>query len=158
YRTAIRLRPDRAEAHTSLGTALQGQGQVGEAIAEYRTALRLQPDYAEAHFDLGTALQGQGQVGEAIAEYRTAIRLEPDLAEAHFNLGHVLKAQGKFEDALAELRSGHELGSKRPDWRYPSAEWVRQAERLVALNSRLPALLRGEDHAADVHDLMALAR
>jgi serine/threonine-protein kinase len=41
------------------------------------------------------------------------------------------------------------LGSKRSDWDLPSAEWVRQAERLVALESRLPAVLRGDDKPKD---------
>jgi tetratricopeptide (TPR) repeat protein/thiol-disulfide isomerase/thioredoxin len=27
------------------------------------------------------------------------------------------------------LRKGHELGSRRPDWQYPSAQWVAEAER-----------------------------
>jgi hypothetical protein len=33
---------------------------------------------------------------------------------------------------------------KRPDWPYPSADWVRNAERMVALEAKLPALLKGE--------------
>jgi hypothetical protein len=40
-----------------------------------------------------------------------------------------------------ELRRGHEIGSSRPHWRYPSAKWLQNAERLAALDARLPALL-----------------
>jgi hypothetical protein len=39
--------------------------------------------------------------------------------------------QGKFRQALEELRRGHELGSKLPGWKLPSAEWVRQCEKLI---------------------------
>ena len=55
-------------------------------------------------------------------------------------------------------RRGHELGSKQPGWRYPSARWVAEAERLAALAERLPALLRGEDRPKDVPERLTLAQ
>jgi serine/threonine-protein kinase len=128
-----------------------------EAIAEYHEAIRLQPDYAGAHSNLGLALCAQGNLEEAIAEYHKAIRLQPDLAEAHCNLGGIFKQQGRFTEALAELERGHDLGSKRPDWRFPSAEWVRQARLLVQLESRLPALLQGNDRPANPDEMLTLA-
>jgi Flp pilus assembly protein TadD len=158
YREAIRLRPDDAGAHNSLGAVLcDVKRDYTGAEVEFREAIRLRPDLASAHFNLGIALRGQGEVTEAIAEYREAIRLRPDDAEAHCNLGRALLQQGRFREALDERRSGHELGSKRPDWRYPSAEWVRQAERLVALEARLPAVIRGEDKPRDGTEGTALA-
>ena len=45
-------------------------------------------------------------------------------------------------ESLAEYRVGHELGSKRTSWRYPSADWVAKAERLAALADRIPGLGR----------------
>ena len=77
-----------------------------------------------AHTDLAIALDNSGDRPGAIAEYREAIRLKPDHAEAHCNLGLALRQQGQYAESLAEYRVGHELGSKRADWRYPSAEWV----------------------------------
>jgi serine/threonine-protein kinase len=56
------------------------------------------------------------------------------------------------------LKRGHELGAKRPDWLYPSAQWVRDAECLVALDRKLPALLRGEERPADLAEQLGLAR
>jgi hypothetical protein len=35
------------------------------------------------------------------------------------------------------------LGSLRPGWDYPSARWLAEAERLAALDARLPAVLKG---------------
>jgi tetratricopeptide (TPR) repeat protein len=157
-REKLRLKPDDAEGHNSLGIALFDQGQLEGAIAEYRTALRLGPEYAGAHSNLGRALSGQGQTEEAIAELRATIRLKPEYAEAHCNLGQVLERQGKFEEALAELRAGHELGSRRPGWRYPSARWVRDAERAVALEARLPDLLKGDDTPKDAAEGLEFAR
>jgi tetratricopeptide (TPR) repeat protein len=126
-------------------------------MTEYREVIRLQPNDAGGHYGLGNALDGQGKVDEAIAEYREAIRLQPDHAEAHCNLGHRLQQQGRFRESLDEVRKGHELGSKRPDWRYPSADWVRRAERMVALQARLPAVIRGEDKPKDGAEGTALA-
>src|SRR5262249_38584491 len=36
-----------------------------------------------------------------------------------------------------------ELGSKRPGWVHPSADWVREAARLAAVEGKLPAVLAG---------------
>src|SRR5262245_66472493 len=61
-----------------------------------------------------------------------ALRVNPDYAEAHCNLGHALREMGRFTEAVAALRQGHQLGSRRPRrprWPYPSAGWVREAER-----------------------------
>ena len=59
-REAVRLRPDDAYAHFSLGFALDEQGKLDEAIAEYRTAIRIQPDYANAHDTSARPSSGRG--------------------------------------------------------------------------------------------------
>jgi tetratricopeptide (TPR) repeat protein len=145
FREAIRLDPADALGHINLGNALSKQGKLDEAIAEFRAATRLKPDDAHAHYCLANALAEQGKLDEAIAAFRAAIRLRPDHAEAHCNLGGVLKRQGDYAGALAMYRKGHELGSRRPDWRYPSAKWVADAERKLTLANRLSAILRGEE-------------
>src|SRR5262249_29641769 len=104
------------------------------------------------------ALRAQGKLPESIAEYREAIRLKPDYAEAHCNFGHVLRIQGDYAGALLELGKGHELGSKRPGWPYPSAQWVQQAEFLAALAGRLAAITKGDAGPRDNADRLALAQ
>jgi serine/threonine-protein kinase len=158
YRVAIRLKKGEPVPHLSLGNALVDKGQRDEAIAEYREAIRIKKDYVEAHYNLGIALKDNGQLDEAIAEYREAVRLKNDFAEAHCNLGDVLLQKGNFAEALTAFKRGHELGSKDPRWPFPSAEWVRQAEQLVALEGMLPKLLQGEAQPADTAERMTLAR
>jgi hypothetical protein len=68
-----------------------------------------------------------------------------------------LQERGRFSEALAELERGHELGSRQIDWRQPSDEWVKEARRLVALEAKLPAFLRGEAEPADTTDRLDLA-
>ena len=158
YREAIRLMPDYALPHSNLGNALADQGKFDEAVAEYRAVVRLIPNDAEAHSSLGVALNGEGKRDEALAEFRTAIRLKPNYAEAHCNLADILKNQGDYAGALAMFRKGHELGTRRADWRYPSAQWVTDAERLLALANRLPAILRGEQKPKDNVERLGLAQ
>jgi tetratricopeptide (TPR) repeat protein len=113
YRAAIRLKPDDAGTHYSLGAALTGQGKVDEAIAEYREAIRLKPDYAEAHGNLGAILcDVKHDYPGAEAEFREAIRLKPDLPTAHYSLGMALRRQGKVSEAIAEYREAIRL---KPD-------------------------------------------
>ena len=157
-REAIRLQPDLALAYNGLGAALRAQGKDDEAIAAYREAIRLKPDDAMASNNLGNVLQAQRKHDEAFAAYREAIRIRPGFAEPHCGLGLALRSQAKFKEALAELRKGHELGAKQVGWRYPSAQWVADCEALVALEVRIPAMLRGDDSPKDNAERLALAQ
>src|SRR5207245_1053825 len=134
------------------------------AVAEYREALRLRPNFPEAHFALGNAENDQGKLAEAVEEYRKGLRLRPGDPAAHINLGAALNKQGKPAEAEAECREalrlepGHELGSTRPGWPYPSGQWVRQADQLVALDVRLPEILKGAAQPADAAERIGLAK
>jgi tetratricopeptide (TPR) repeat protein len=157
FHEAIRLNPGDALAHTDLGVALREQGKLDEAIAAFRTAIGLKPDDAHAHYNMGIALAKEGKLSDAAAAYREVTRIEPSYAEAHCNLANTLTRQGQFREALFEYRRGHELGSQRPGWTYPSAEWVRRAERLVELESRFPAVIRGDDKLKDAVEQLEFA-
>src|SRR5262249_1082336 len=149
YREAVRLKPDFAEAYCDLGVGLVAQGDSAGAIAEFREAIRLKPDFAPAHSGLGVALVAQGDTVGAIAESREAIRLKPDDALPNCRLGILLRRNGEYAEALAEYRRGHELGSKRRNWSFHSADLIREGERLVSLAPRFPAVLKGDDQPAD---------
>ncbi len=157
-RTAVRLKPNSAIAHGNLGVALFHQGRVDAAIAEFREAIRLQPDFSQAHYNLANALSGQGETDEAIREYREVVRINPNHAEAYCNLAGALRERGDYAGALAMYRKGHDLGSQQAGWSYPSAQWVADADRAVALAPRLPAILRGEDTPKDAAEHLAFAQ
>jgi tetratricopeptide (TPR) repeat protein len=157
YRVAVGLRPGDAPAHSDLGGVLRAQGDLAGAIACFRKAIDLDPKEAKAHNNLGKALQAQGDVKGAIEHWQKALDLNPEYAEAHCNLGNALFAQGDFAEALKALQRGHQLGSQRPSWRYPSARWVDECQRLLALDTRLSALLKGEDQPKDAAEQLALA-
>ena len=120
FRESIRHQPDYSWAYNNLGVILcHMKHDYTKGEAAFREAIRFQPDYARAHNGLATALLSQGRLAEAIAEFGEAVRFQPDNANAHIDLGQALKQQGRFREALDELPKGHELGSKRPDWRIP---------------------------------------
>jgi tetratricopeptide (TPR) repeat protein len=157
FRQALDLDPKLAPAHYNLGDALWMKGDVDGAVREYRQALDLDPKFAPAHYDLGNALKVRGDVEGAIRCYQAALRIDPGLAQAHCNLGLLLKQQGQFAEAVRALKAGHKLGSRKADWRYPSAAWVREAERLAALDGKLAKVLKGEAQPADAAEQATLA-
>jgi tetratricopeptide (TPR) repeat protein len=157
YRRALRLDPEVAKAHGGLGIALEASGRRDEAINHYRQAVRLDPKWALIHYNLGTVLIPQGRLDEAIDHLRKALRLEPKHAEAHCNLGHALQRQGHFAEAFACLKRGHQLGSKNQRWPYPSGQWVQQAKRLAALETKLPAVLQGKHRPANAAEGLVFA-
>ena len=145
YREAIRLDADQADAHNGLGIILLAGGDPAGAEAAYRKAVRADPDHAQAHYNLASLLRDRGDPTAAETEYRRAIRSDPNFPEPHCNLGWLLHGQGRLAEALELFRKGHELGRKRKDWAYPSGDWVKECERLVALEPRLPAIRAGAD-------------
>ncbi len=160
FRQALQLEPKYAPAHHNWGVTLAAQGDYAGAIRHYEEALRLKPDYPQAHYNRGIALAQQGKLAEAVAAYRQALRLKPDYATAHCNLGHALRRQGEFRKALVELRRGHELGSRDPKWRqlYPSDGWVRECERLIELDDKLPGFLDGTTKPAGADEWIEVAQ
>lgn len=144
FRQAIRLSPDYAWAHLDLGVTLWRKGRLDEASAAFRRAIELDPEESMAHHHLGVVLRESGRLDEAVASWRRAIELNPNLAMAHCYLGLALQKQGNFAHALVALKRGHELGLRRSGWPFPSAQWVRQCQRLVELDGREQAVLRGE--------------
>ena len=109
-REAVRLRPDDALAHASLGFALYMQGKLDEAAEQYRTAIRLQPQTAEFHDVLCELLGKQGHLDEAIAEHHAAIRIQPDFANAYNTLGDILfTAKQDYSKAEVEFRNATRL-------------------------------------------------
>ena len=102
--------------------ALQAQGKLDEAIAEFREALRLFPDDPWIRRTLGQALKAQGKpdgialrargdLDGAIAAFREEFRRSPASADAPFELIEVLKLKNDpdrgialFDDLIREQR------------------------------------------------------
>jgi tetratricopeptide (TPR) repeat protein/serine/threonine protein kinase len=142
--TSICLDPKNPGPHNDLGNVLRRKGDLNGAIREHRTAIEMAPQVAGPHFNLASVLEDKHDLDGAVEEYEASIKLDRGFAEAHCGLGLVFLQQGRFAEGLRALKTGHELGSLKRDWPYPSPQWVREAERLVELDTRLPKVLRGE--------------
>ncbi len=110
---AAELLLDDFEAHSNLGHALHGLGQIEEAVANYRRALEINPNFVEAHYNLGNALRDLGHPADAVASYRRALEIKPDFTEAYFSLGNALRDLGHLNDAVANYRRAREI---KPDF------------------------------------------
>src|SRR5206468_235966 len=104
FKTALRIKPDYADAHINWGLALAQQGKLAEASEHYRQALQLKPDSAEAHANWGLALADQGKLVEAIDHYRQALQIKPDSAEVHIIWGTALADRGRLAEAGEHYR------------------------------------------------------
>jgi tetratricopeptide (TPR) repeat protein len=154
-RKAVEFDRKYAEAWYNLGFALRVQKKWDDAIAALHKAIDLEPKYAWAYFHLGWALRDQGKPDEALATFRKVVELRPGQAEAHCNVGLLLMRLGQFAQALEPLQKGHELGRRRPGWQHPSGRWVKDCERLIALEKRRPPVQA--DQAARPAELMSAA-
>jgi eukaryotic-like serine/threonine-protein kinase len=157
FRKAIEIQPNVALVHFNLGLVLLAQGKLDQAVESFGKAIQIKPDLALAHTGLGNALRDQGKLDQAVESYHKAIQIKPDLAEAHCYLGLLLGTMGRFREALEMLERGHELGSRQPGWRNPSREWVGQHRRFLELDTRLPAILKGEAKPTDAAERLDLA-
>jgi eukaryotic-like serine/threonine-protein kinase len=158
YKKAIALDPKDHKPHFNLGNTLKDKGQLDEAIACHQKAIALDPKYAGAHYNLGVALARKGEVDEAIACYQKAIALESKYAQAHGALGEALLEKGRYAEArdasaraLALLPVNHPL-------RALVSRQLKECERLLKLEARLPGILRGEDQPASARESLDLAR
>jgi len=110
------LNPNFAEACNNLGSALQHQDKLDEAIGCYQQAVRLKPSYAEAWTHLANLHWEQSRFDEALACYAKAISCRADLADAHFNRSRLFLLLGDWGRGWPEY-----------EWRWQTKAFPRQA-------------------------------
>jgi tetratricopeptide (TPR) repeat protein len=128
YETALRLKPDFAQAHSSLSYALLLADRPAAALAEARTAVQL--GYGKAHTNLGNALAQTGDLAGAIQEEKTALEFQPDSPEVEVNLGNALTQAGRVPEALGHFQRALRLQPDFSAGRYNFALALAQGGRL----------------------------
>ncbi|MFB6450743.1 tetratricopeptide repeat protein [Bradyrhizobium tunisiense] len=136
--------PRSADAHMSLGVALNGLRRHGEACTSYRKALALRPNHAVTLSNLGNASVALDLHEEALQSYDKALACDANLAEAHNGRGWALSRLRNYDGALASLDRALSI---KPD--YAAA----LANRAVALRE----LQRFDEALADGNRAAALA-
>jgi serine/threonine-protein kinase len=157
YRKAIAVAPEFAQAHTNLGLALFNKGQVDEAIAHYRKAIAANPRLFQARYNLGNALMATYQPDEAITEYREALAINPRDPDAHGALGEALLRYGRFAEARDATRRALDLLAERDPRRDVATRQLQACEWMLALDEKLPVILKGDARPSDNQERLQFA-
>ena len=109
YQQALRINPEYAGAHESLGIALAQFGRLPEAIVQ-RTSKRCKsvPITPRRTTTSVMLFDRVPSIPEAIAQYQEAVKINPEYAEAYDNLGNLL-LQGKATPATPSWNYGQAL-------------------------------------------------
>ena len=89
YRSALRLKPDMAEAAINFGTALEASGQTEAALGAWRAALPPSALRQVLHNQLGRVLEIQGKLGPAAEELRASLLISPHQPDVQQHLVHM---------------------------------------------------------------------
>ena len=110
--SAVRLAPDLAPVHFTLGQISCSRGQYEEAEHELKRALELDPAIIEAQYYLGRLYEREGKLAEAERNFRAAVDRRPDYWHGRSDLGKFYYDQGRLVDAEGEFL---EAVSLQPD-------------------------------------------
>ena len=147
FRHALAVTGDNDIAHANLGVALEQQGKLDEALAEYRAAARLAPGRYQTHNNLGNLLDKMGQPEMALAEYREAVSLNPELPSLRDGLGSVLAELGRFGEAMKEFTNAAQLNPTYPWPHYEMGKTLlKQGRDAEAVGQLREALRLGPDN------------
>jgi serine/threonine-protein kinase len=156
-RKALALDPKLGHAHHNLGLVRLDQQDLPGARAAFQKASDLDPGFAAAHFNLGLVLLDLGEPAGAEKAFRKAVAANPGDGEFHAGLAEALLALGKFTEARQSAAGGLDRMTQRHPKRAALARIRDLCERLVPLERKLPALLRGEALPRDAGEGLALA-
>jgi tetratricopeptide (TPR) repeat protein len=88
-----------AEARYNLGVALEAQGNLDDARAEYDRARQAKPALRQAAVNLGVLLEKKGDARAAAAVYQDVVRDFPEDAVARERLAELYRQNGQADDA-----------------------------------------------------------
>ncbi len=113
---ALKLNPNSAEAHVSVGQALAIQRRFSEAAIAFDRAIEEDPTLYEAYYLYGRAMFESGEVEKAVNMFQKAQSVRPDdyesrvlRAQALTELGRQDEARHANEDAVQSIEKHLEL-------------------------------------------------
>ncbi len=111
-RHGLRIDPKFAVLHNNLGSALEAQGRLKEAVDCYRTAIQLKPEFAAAYSNLSLALYRNGQPEAALESARRSVAIDPDLAVGQNTLGVAMEVLGESAQAQSAFEKAIDLSPR----------------------------------------------
>ena len=103
YQRALRINPERSDAHNNLGDLFYVMNNYTDAETEYMKAMELSPDNAEYYNNLGLVYYALKNYEGAEEKFSRAISLQHDFLEARNNLALVYLHRGMYQKALEQL-------------------------------------------------------
>ncbi len=156
YFNAIQRKDGYAEAYQQLGMVMRAQHRFPEAIAAFRAAIISEPSDADAYGSLGFTLLSQNRKAEADAVYVQGIEFSKNPIRVNRAFGKSLAEHGYFDEAIASYQQALKLLPRSdPNWEGVQND-IRACRRLIEIDGRLMAVLRGEARASEV-DLVHFA-
>ena len=104
YQKSIKLEPNSAEVHLSLGQAYLKLKQDQQALKSFKRATVLNPDMAEAFYGLGLVHFNLRHHRDAAKAFKQATVANPKLAKAHYGLALAYQELGDEDAVVAEFR------------------------------------------------------
>jgi uncharacterized membrane protein YgcG/Tfp pilus assembly protein PilF len=136
---AIKLAPDLAAAHQTLGLAWHVSLNLDEAAAEYKRALELDPKSKAARRGLADLRRAFGKDEEALALYRELLATDATDKGARAGLLISLLNLGRTDEAKAELQAALKADPKNLPLLSSSAYWFaahKENEMALALGNQ----------------------
>jgi adenylate cyclase len=96
---ALKLNPNSAEAHVSVGQALAIQRRYEEAAIAFDRAIKEDPTVYEAYYLYGRAMVESGDVEKAVELFEKAQQVRPDDYESHTLRAQALTELGREDEA-----------------------------------------------------------
>lgn len=148
-RQALRIEPDLAEAHATLGyVALYFAWNWQQSETEFRRAIALAPAYSTAHQWYANFLTAMGRFDEAELAMRRAQELDPLSLIANAALGWVYYLAGDYQAAIEQCRHTLELDASfelAHYWIGLALEELGRLDEAVAAFERAVELSGGSD-------------
>lgn len=104
FRAVLRVDPDNARAHFTLGKIELKDGHEDVALARFRSATRSWPDFSAAWYESGLILARRGDFEDAVSAFAEALRVNPRHPQARLYRAVALRRLGRLEEAERELR------------------------------------------------------
>lgn len=101
---AVRLRPQIAEARTTLAANLLRLRRTAEAESQFRKVVELYPNSYDANHNLGEFYIQIGRVSDALPSLKRAQEIDPSAENNGYDLALAYEKTGKLDEARRELQ------------------------------------------------------
>ncbi len=144
FEEALRLSPEFAKAHYSLGVITASNGLFEEATTRFVDAVRYDATYVEARLVLADLLRRSDRAGASLPHYAQVIKTDPRVSEARFGHAMALVQLHRYDEALERLDEGARAHPARFEFALALARLLASApDDQVRDGRRAMALMQG---------------